>query len=140
MVSDDYRRLQVAGLGYSQIFRNIMRGKQPRWQDPGMNPVFMPPEFFRSKGVSIKERTADVYSLGILIYFMATGEYPFDGPAFDDYKFQHIRIFAAPPRLIDPTVPDWLEPIILGCLEKEPDKRWTSVSEIQQAFNRGMNR
>ncbi|MBI5250537.1 MAG: tetratricopeptide repeat protein [Desulfomonile tiedjei] len=139
-VSDDYRRLQIGGLGHSQAYRNITRGKQSRWQEPGMNPVFMPPEFFRSKGTNIKERAVDVYSLGILIYFMATGEYPFDGPALDDYKFQHIRIFAAPPRLIDPTVPDWLEPIILGCLEKEPDKRWTSISEIQQAFNRGMNR
>ncbi len=138
LVSDDYRRLQIAGLGHSQTFRNITRGKQPRWQDPGMNPVFMPPEFFRSKGANIKERAADVYSVGILVYYMATGEYPFDGPAFDDYKFQHLRIFAAPPRLIDPSVPDWLEPIILGCLEKEPDKRWTSISEIQQAFNRGV--
>lgn len=139
-VSDEFRKLQIAGLGYCQTYRNIMRGKQPRWQDPGMNPAFMPPEFFRSKSANAKEKTADIYSIGVLIYYMATGELPFEGPTFDDYKFQHIRIFAAPPRLIDPAVPDWLEPIILGCLEKEPDKRWNSIAEIQQAFNKGMNR
>jgi tetratricopeptide (TPR) repeat protein/serine/threonine protein kinase len=139
-VSDEFRKLQIAGLGYCQTYRNIMRGKQPRWQDPGMNPAFMPPEFFRSKSANAKEKTADIYSIGVLIYYMATGEFPFEGPTFDDYKFQHIRIFAAPPRLIDPAVPDWLEPIILGCLEKEPGKRWNSIAEIQQAFNKGMNR
>ncbi|AFM22827.1 protein kinase domain-containing protein [Desulfomonile tiedjei] len=137
-VSNDYKRLQIAGFGHSQIYRNILRPKQPRWQDPGMNPQFMPPEFFRSKA-NIKEKAADIYSLGILIYYMATGEYPFEGPAFDDYKFQHIRIFAAPPRLIDPTIPDWLEPIILGCLEKDADKRWDSVKEIANAFAKGLS-
>lgn len=137
-VSNDYKRLQIAGFGHSQIYRNILRTKQPRWQDPGMNPQFMPPEFFRSKA-NIKEKAADIYSLGILIYYMATGEYPFEGPAFDDYKFQHIRIFAAPPRLIDPTIPDWLEPIILGCLEKDADKRWDSLKEIANAFTKGLN-
>lgn len=139
-VSDEFRKLQIAGLGYCQTYRNIMRGKLPRWQDPGMNPAFMPPEFFRSKSANAKEKSADIYSIGVLIYYMATGELPFEGPTFDDYKFQHIRIFAAPPRLIDPSVPDWLEPIILGCLEKEPEKRWNSISEIQQALNKGMNR
>jgi serine/threonine-protein kinase len=101
-----------------------------------MNPVSMPPEFFRSRSGTIKERSADIYSLGVLMYFVATGEFPFEGPSFDDYKFQHTKIFAAPPRLIDPAVPDWLEPIILGCLEKEPDKRWGSVAEMHQDFAR----
>jgi len=103
-----------------------------------MNPCAMPPEFFRSKAGTIRERSADIYSLGVLIYFVATGEFPFEGPTVEDYKFQHNKIFAAPPRLIDPTVPDWLEPIILGCLEKDPEKRWDSVMEIRHALNRGM--
>ena len=138
LVTDDFDQCYIVGLGYSQIFRNLSRGRYPRWQDPSTNPVTMPPEFFRSKAGTIRERSADIYSLGVLIYFMATGEFPFEGPSLEDYKFQHTKIFAAPPRLIDPTVPDWLEPIILGCLEKEPDKRWDNVIEIRQALNRGM--
>ncbi|MGO9566749.1 MAG: protein kinase domain-containing protein [Desulfomonilaceae bacterium] len=137
-LNDDFTQCYIVGVGYSQIFRNLSRGRHPRWQDPGMNPATMPPEFFRSKASTIRERSADIYSLGVLIYFLATGEFPFDGPAMEDYKFQHNKIFAAPPRLIDPTVPDWLEPIILGCLEKDPEKRWDSVMEIRQALNRGM--
>jgi tetratricopeptide (TPR) repeat protein/serine/threonine protein kinase len=137
-LSDDFTQCYIVGVGYSQIFRNLSRGRQPRWQDPGMNPASMPPEFFRSKAGTVRERSADIYSLGVLIYYVATGEFPFDGPSLEDYKFQHNKIFAAPPRLIDPTVPDWLEPIILGCLEKDPEKRWDSIMDIRQALNRGM--
>jgi tetratricopeptide (TPR) repeat protein len=136
LVDDKATKVQFCSFGYSQIYRNLTRAKYPRWQEPGMNPVSMPPEFFRSRSGTIKERSADIYSLGVLMYFVATGEFPFEGPSFDDYKFQHTKIFAAPPRLIDPAVPDWLEPIILGCLEKEPDKRWGSVAEMHQDFAR----
>ncbi len=140
ILSRDFLSCYVVGVGYSQIFRNLTRGRQPRWQDPGMNPVSMPPEFFRTRAGAIRERSADIYSLGIVIYFTATGEFPFEGPSFDDYKFQHTKIFAAPPRLIDPTVPDWLEPIILGCLEKDPAKRWDNIMEVRRALHQGMER
>jgi serine/threonine protein kinase len=102
-----------------------------------MNPATMPPEFFRAKGAGVRERAAEVYSLGVLMYCIVTGEHPFEGPSFDDYKFQHTKIFPAPPRLINPAVPDWVEPIILGCLEKDPDSRWDSVAEIREAFRKG---
>jgi tetratricopeptide (TPR) repeat protein len=136
LVDDSMTQVQIACLGYSQIYRNLTRAKHARSQEPGMSPACMPPEFFRSRSGTIRERAADIYSLGVLLYFVATGEYPFEGPSFDDYKFQHTKIFAAPPRLIDPAVPDWLEPIILGCLEKEPDKRWDTVTEMRNAFAR----
>lgn len=138
LVSDDLKECRIASFGYSQIYRNLTRGVKPRWKEPCMNPALMPPELFRSKGGSVRERAADVYSLGVVIHLLVTGEYPFEGPSFDDYKFQHSKIFAAPPRLISSSVPDWLESIILGCIEKEPEKRWGSVAEVHQAFSRGM--
>jgi len=137
-VSEDLSLCQISGLGYAQLYRNLTRGRRPWWEEPGMNPATMPPEFFRTKPAAVPERASEVYSLGALIYFATTGEFPFEGPTFDDYKFQHTRVFAAPPRLINSAVPDWLEPVILGCLEKEPEKRWGSIAEIQQAFKRGM--
>ncbi len=128
----------IMGLGYSQTYRNLTRAKQPRGQDPGAFPATLPPEFFKSGRGAIKERAADIYSLGILMYFLATGEYPFEGPSFDDYKFQHTRISAVSPKLIDNTIPDWLESIILCCLEKEPEKRYDTVNEIGQSFVRNI--
>jgi serine/threonine-protein kinase len=136
LADDACKTLAISCLGYSLIYRNLTRAKQPRWQEPGMNPAVMPPEFFKTKPAPIKERSADIYCLGVVLYYLFTGEFPFEGPSLDDYKFQHTKIFAAPPRLINASVPDWLEPIILGCLEKEPDKRWETVDEILDMYDR----
>ena len=134
LLSEDLTVCKVAGLGYTQIFRNLTLARQARWQDPGMNPAYMPPEFFLTTRGSTFERAADVYSLGVLIYELVTGEPPFEGPSFEDYKFQHTKVFPAPPRLTNPDVPDWMDPMILACLEKEPQKRLKSIAELQHAF------
>ncbi len=138
LLSEDLRKLCVTGFGFSQIFRNFTRASKPRWQEPGMNPATMPPEFFRSRVGTIREKEADIYSLGVVLYFMATGEYPFEGPSFEDYKFGHTKMIAAPARLANPAVPEWMDIIILKCLEKDPENRWKSVSEMQEAFQQGM--
>ncbi|MFH1112625.1 MAG: tetratricopeptide repeat protein [Pseudomonadota bacterium] len=129
---------KIVNLGYTQIFRNLTRAGRPRWQEPGMNPATMPPEFFRSRSAGIRERSSEVYSLGALLHFMVTGKYPFEGPGFDDYKFQHTRIQASPPRLTNPALPRWLDKLILRCLEKDPENRWESVSELQREFTDGL--
>jgi tetratricopeptide (TPR) repeat protein len=138
LVSEDLRDVKVAGFGFSQVFRTFTRASKPRWQEPGMNPATMPPEFFRSRIGTIREKAADIYSLGVVLYFMATGEYPFEGPAFEDYKFGHTKMIAAPSRLANPAVPEWIDHIILKCLEKDPEKRWEDMAEIAQAFEQGM--
>jgi serine/threonine protein kinase len=138
LVNSDLSECRIAGLGYSQIFRNLTRAVRPRWQEPGMNPATMPPEFFRARSVGIRERSSEVYSLGALLHYMVTGRFPFEGPAFEDFKFQHTRIIATPPKLTNPDLPDWLDEIVLGCLEKDPENRWGSVIELQEAFAKGL--
>jgi serine/threonine-protein kinase len=135
--SEDLSEVKIAGLGFSQLHRNLTGAKQPRWEQPGMNPAYMPPEFFTSqRGAAIKEKSADVYSIGALMYHILAGEAPFEGPDFEDYKMQHLKVFPAPPRLINQALDAWLEPIILGCLEKDPEKRWSSINDIEQALSR----
>jgi len=135
-VTDDLDTCKVAGFGYSQIYRELTRAGQPRWKDPGVNAVTMPPEFFRSTKRVARKRAAEIYSLGVMSYFILAGEFPFDGPSFDDYKFQHLRIEPAPPRLVNPSVPDWVESLIMECLVKDPSKRMQSVFEFQQVLDR----
>jgi tetratricopeptide (TPR) repeat protein len=138
LLSEDLTDCRVSGFGYSQVFRNINGARQPRWQEPGMNPATMPPEFFSSQPGIIREKAAEIYSLGMLMYFAVTGEYPFVGPTVLDYKLQHRTVHATPPKLVNPITPSWLEFIIMKCIEKDPDKRWGNVSEIQKAFREGM--
>jgi serine/threonine protein kinase len=136
LVSRDLKDCRLTSLGFSQVFRTVTNARQPRWQDPGMNPATMPPEFFLSRGGIIKERAAEVYSLGILIHLAVTGQYPFDGPGLSEYKHQHRTLPPTPLRLLNPQAPIWLEQIVLKCLEKEPEKRWDSVTEIQREIRR----
>jgi serine/threonine-protein kinase len=136
IVDEDTGSCKIAGLGYTQVYRNLTQARQPRWQDPGMNPAYMPPEFFRSARGSTFERAADLYSLGTLLYYIVAGEFPFEGPGFDDFKFQHAKVFPPPPRLANPEVPDWIEPLILACMEKNHDQRPKSVAEIEEAFRK----
>jgi len=138
LVSEDLTDCRIASLGYSQAYRNLTRAAKPRWQEPGMNPATMPPEFFRSKAAGVRERQSEVYSLGALLCVMVTGEYPFEGPTFDDFKFQHMRIHATPPSAIDRDLPDWIDHIVLRCLQKDPEKRWDSVTQLHQEFRRGL--
>ncbi|MFZ5868367.1 MAG: protein kinase domain-containing protein [Thermodesulfobacteriota bacterium] len=130
LFQEDATTPKIANLGYNQAFRTFILAREPRWKDPGMEPAFMPPEFFRLKAPTAMEKAADIYAVGAILYFIATGDYPFEGPSFEDYKFQQTRVFPSPPRLVNPEVPDWLEPLILGCLEKEPEKRWGGMNEV----------
>jgi len=134
LLSEDLRHVAIEGLGYAQIYRNLTSARFPRWQEPGVYPQSLPPEFFRSRQLPVKEKAADVYSMGVVMYFALTGEYPFEGPEFEDYKDQHLRRQAAPPRVLNPLIPASLDPIILRCLEKNPDQRWENVADIQTAF------
>ncbi|MBI5570878.1 MAG: tetratricopeptide repeat protein [Desulfomonile tiedjei] len=138
LVNEDLRECKIMGLGYSQVYRTFTRASKPRWQEPGMNPATMPPEFFRTRVGTIQERAADIYSLGAVMYFMVAGDFPYEGPSFDDYKFGHTKMNAAPTQLANPSVPDWLDRIILRCLEKDPDKRWDAVADMLEAFDEGM--
>lgn len=138
LVSENLTDCRIASLGYSQVYRNLTRATRPRWQEPGMNPATMPPEFFRSRAAGVRERQSEVYSLGALLCVMVTGEYPFEGPAFDDFKFQHMRIHAAPPSSINRDLPDWIDRLVLRCLQKDPEKRWDSVTQLHQEFRRGL--
>jgi tetratricopeptide (TPR) repeat protein len=136
LVSEDLKVCKVAGFGFLDSYRRISNSTGPRFEDPGMNPAYMAPEFFRAKGVTSAGEPADIYSLGAILYHMVTGVPPFDGPLFADYKFQHTGILPAPPRLVNSSVPAWLEPIILVCLEKDPAKRWNSLAELRQTLKR----
>lgn len=85
------------------------------------SPLFMSPE--QATGSGQVDARSDIYSLGAVMYYMATGEPPFN------YK-QPIKVMVAQasetprsPRELNPDIPVELEEIILQCLEKQPEDR-----------------
>lgn len=84
-------------------------------------PAFMPPEQFT--GAPLDGR-ADLFSLGVILYWMATGDKPFSGDTITAVSYKIVHSDPAPPRKINPAVPPGLELIIMRCLEKDPSRRY----------------
>jgi serine/threonine protein kinase len=90
-------------------------------------PAFMPPEQFT--GAPIDGR-ADIFSLGVVLYWMATGEQPFPGESITAVSYKVVHTEPVPPRKLNPSIPLKLESIILKCLAKNPDERYQTGEDL----------
>ena len=90
-------------------------------------PAFMPPEQFT--GAPIDGRT-DIFSLGVVLYWMATGEQPFPGESMTAVSYKVVHTEPVPPRKLNPAIPLKLEGIILKCLAKSPDERYQTGEDL----------
>lgn len=73
---------------------------------------------------------SDVYSLGVIAYQLATGRKPFGDPATRFAMRKRLYIDPIPPRAVNPGVPDWLQEVILRCLEIEPADRYATAAQL----------
>jgi serine/threonine protein kinase len=94
-------------------------------------PEYMAPE--QVSGKKADER-ADIYSFGIILYEIFTGKLPFRGESAISVGFQQIRDEPPRPREINPQIPEELERIILKALQKDPNQRYATVTDLRQDF------
>jgi serine/threonine protein kinase len=83
----------------------------------------------------ILDYRSDIYSLGIVMYEMLTGDVPFRGGSSIDISLRHISEKPVLPSKILPGIPDKIEKIILQCLEKLPDMRYQDISALKKDLN-----
>jgi len=93
-------------------------------------PSAMAPE--QILGGAVDART-DVYALGVLLYHLLTGRFPFESD--DPVELDRLHLEAPPPRTgaqvaVDPAV----DALVARCLEKAPERRFESVSAFLEAF------
>ena len=91
-------------------------------------PQYLSPEQLQGREVDAR---ADIYSTGIVLYEIFTGELPFSAPTVMELMLKHLKDPPPSPRTHWGEIPERLERIILRCLEKEPEARYPTVAELQ---------
>ncbi|MCK4593982.1 protein kinase [bacterium] len=100
-------------------------------------PEYMSPE--QCQGHSVDARS-DIYSLGILMYKLFTNRLPFTADKKIAVAFKQINEPPIPPRMLSSDIPEWLEAIILKCLEKNPEDRYQTTSELANDIDAGLRK
>ncbi len=104
-------------------------------------PHYMSPEqcVGASRGIKITTQ-ADIYSLGATLYFMVTGQKPFEGDTQMTIILQHLNQPPKPPKEVDDKIDESLSNVILNMMAKKPKYRYASVEDVVKdldAIDRG---
>ncbi|WP_296447890.1 serine/threonine protein kinase [Rhodoferax sp. UBA5149] len=73
---------------------------------------------------------SDIFAIGVMLYQLATGELPFGAPQTEGGLRQRLWMDPPPPRKLQPQLPEWLQEVILRCLEPEAAKRYPSAAHL----------
>jgi serine/threonine protein kinase/tetratricopeptide (TPR) repeat protein len=96
-------------------------------------PEYMSPEQAEAREVDSR---SDIYSLGIILYEMATGRVPFEGETALSIAMKHKGELPRSPRQLNPAIPDDLGRVILKCLEKDRTKRYQTAVELHSELEK----
>lgn len=108
-------------------------------QDPPMTvtgaflgtPAFAAPEQLRGDEVTVR---SDIYSVGVTLYYLLTGHYPFQAGDLVRLLAAVLEQRAEPPSKWRPDLPAELERVALRCLEKDPEQRFPHYEALRQAL------
>ena len=91
----------------------------------GAGEVFGTPQYMAPERITSIEAgpAADLYSLGVIIYEMVTGTFPFDATDITTYFIKHLKEEPVSPKKHDPSIPDALERLVMECLAKDAKDR-----------------
>jgi serine/threonine-protein kinase len=121
--------LKVLDFGISKI---SLHGVSTRTGDIMGSPAYMAPEQMESTR-SVDQR-ADVWSLGVVLYQLVTGRPPFHGDTLPLLCMHVVNDDPEPMSTVRGDLPDGFEDVVMRCLQKEPDRRYSDVGELARAL------
>jgi len=101
---------------------------------PGVSmgtPSYMSPE---QGGDRVLDHRSDIYALGVLFFEMLTGRLPFQAENPFAVVIKHMNAKPPRPSEINPDLPSWLDQVVLKCLQKDPNDRYTDCRELANAL------
>ncbi|HWJ06232.1 MAG TPA: HEAT repeat domain-containing protein [Steroidobacteraceae bacterium] len=97
------------------------------------SPKYMAPEQILGKKV---DERADIYSLGVILYEMLTGEPPYHRGDHMAVMYQHVQGKAKPPIELNPQVPPGLSEIVMKAMAVDKTRRFQTMDELRAALER----
>jgi serine/threonine protein kinase len=82
------------------------------------------------------DHRSDIFSLGVLLYEVFTGQLPFTGVHETALMYEIVNVDPPPMSSIKPDIDPELDRIVFECLQKEPDERYQSVKDISKDLKR----
>ena len=86
------------------------------------------------QSLGVLRRASDIYSLGVLLFRVLTGELPFTGQTPVEVLLKHVRQQAPSARTYDPNISDAVDCVLHMALQKRSDERFTSAEEFSNAL------
>lgn len=115
--------IKVMDFGIARFARDEVRS-----QDKAIGSVhYISPE---QAGGGITDAKSDLYSVGVMMYEMLTGQLPFDGETPEEVAVKQMQAAPILPRQIKEDIPEGLEEIIIRAMQKSPGKRYQSAAEM----------
>ena len=118
----DFGLARIAQSGESTLSSDMIMG----------TPQYISPE--QAKGEKDLDGRTDVYSFAVMLYEMVVGQVPFSADTPFSIIHDHIYSPLPLPHLINPSVPDEVERVLLKALSKERTDRYESVEDLSAAF------
>ncbi len=116
--------VKIADFGIAQIDEGAEDGSS----DEAVGSIhYISPE--QAKGEAVDARS-DIYSLGVVMYEMLTGELPYNGETAEQIVVQHYSVIPPAPSETDPSIPPELEAATLRAMEPDPADRYATAEEM----------